>query len=61
MPASLLNSQFADLEDPTVEPNVVTVNIDQSAEDMLNEAWDKTRIELARIELARISGLEREA
>jgi gluconokinase len=49
MPASLLESQFADLEDPAGEPNVVTVEIDQPLESMLPEAWDKTRIELARI------------
>ena len=49
MPASLLDTQFADLEIPTGEPNVVTVNIDQPLESMLQDAWDQTRIELARI------------
>lgn len=49
MPASLLESQFADLEDPTGEAGVVTVDIGQSPECMLQEAWEKTQIELARI------------
>jgi gluconokinase len=49
MPASLLDSQFADLEDPTGESSVISVDIDQPLESMLREAWEKTRIELARI------------
>lgn len=32
MPASLLDSQFATLEDPTGEPGVITVDIDASIE-----------------------------
>lgn len=49
MPASLLESQFASLEIPIGEPNVVTINIDQSLELMLREALDKTHDQLKQI------------
>jgi len=47
MPAGLLESQIADLEDPTGEPNVVTVKIDQTKEAMLAEAVEKVTAMLA--------------
>ena len=43
MPATLLESQFAELENPNGEPNIVSVNIDLSPESMLEEALNKTR------------------
>ena len=41
MPSSLLDSQFADLEDPTAEPAVVSVDVTQSVEAMLQEVVAK--------------------
>ena len=38
MPLSLLDSQFDTLEVPSSEYGVVTVNIDQSLEDIVDEA-----------------------
>lgn len=49
MPVGLLESQFADLENPIGEPNIIPVDIDQSLESMLEEALDKTRNQLAKI------------
>lgn len=45
MPESLLKSQFATLEDPSSEQNVITINIDQSIEDIVAEA--KQRLALS--------------
>ncbi len=41
MPSSLLNSQFADLEDPLGEPGVVNIDINQSKEDVMAQAVEK--------------------
>lgn len=49
MPAALLESQFAELENPIGEPNIVPINIDQSPESMLEEAHNKTREKLKQI------------
>lgn len=38
MPEQLLNSQFAALEDPTKEPNVLTVSIDAEAAEVAKQA-----------------------
>jgi len=45
MPESLLRSQFATLEDPSSEQNVITINIDQLIEDIVTEA--KQRLALS--------------
>jgi gluconokinase len=50
MPSSLLDSQFADLEDPRGEPNVISIDINQTVESMLLEAQEKTRKQLGAIE-----------
>lgn len=42
MPPSLLTSQFADLEDPTGETNVIAIDVDQSVAAMLAVALEKT-------------------
>ena len=49
MPATLLESQFAELENPIGEPNIVPVNIDLSPELMLEEALNKTRDKINQI------------
>ncbi len=41
MPAELLQSQFDDLDDPSGEPNVITINIDQDLDSVLAEAERK--------------------
>ena len=46
MPSSLLESQFADLEDPTGEPGVVGVDINQSKKEVLAEALKKVSASL---------------
>ena len=46
MPASLLDSQFADLEDPTAEDDVVVVNVDQAKDTMLAEAARKVECQM---------------
>lgn len=51
MPGSLLASQFGDLEDPSNEPGVITVNVDQSIESMLREAVHKTNRYLENISI----------
>lgn len=38
MPASLLDSQFAALEDPTGEPDVVAVSIDATPEAIVEDS-----------------------
>lgn len=38
MPASLLESQFATLEDPASEPNVITIDIDQTLDAIVADA-----------------------
>lgn len=43
MPSSLLETQFADLEDPTGEPGVVEIDIDQTKAEVLTEALKKVR------------------
>ena len=43
MPSSLLESQFADLENPTGEPGVVEINIDQTKTEVLADALEKVR------------------
>ena len=49
MPPSLLESQLADLEDPTGEANVVVIDVDQPVASMLDEAVEKTLEQLKRI------------
>ena len=49
MPPSLLDSQYADLENPVGEPNVIAVDVGQSKDSTLQEALEKTRQELTRI------------
>jgi len=46
MPTSLLDSQFADLEDPTAEGDVVVVNVDQAKDTMLAEAARKVECQM---------------
>lgn len=46
MPASLLDSQFADLEIPENEPNVVPVDVDQPMEVMLETCWELLQSQL---------------
>lgn len=41
MPSSLLDSQFADLEDPTGEPGLVCVDIDQTKDEVKADALAK--------------------
>ena len=41
MPESLLESQFATLENPAKEPNVITVDIDQSVDAIVAEALQR--------------------
>lgn len=48
MPASLLDSQIADMENPIGEPGVIQVDVGQPLEKMLQEANEKTRVKLAR-------------
>ena len=43
MPGSLLKSQFDDLEDPTSEPGVVEIDIDQTKSKVLAQALEKVR------------------
>ena len=43
MPSSLLESQFADLEDPTGEPGLVCIDIEQSKQKVLAQALNKVR------------------
>lgn len=43
MPASLLDSQFVDLEDPTGEPDIVWININQTKEAVLAESVEKVK------------------
>ena len=50
MPSSLLESQIADLEHPFGEPNVISIDINQTVESMLLEALEKTRKQLGAIE-----------
>jgi gluconokinase len=38
MPASLIDSQFATLQSPEPEPNVVTADIDQPIVDVIEQA-----------------------
>ena len=49
MPASLLDSQFADLEDPTGEPGVISVDISPSKEIVLQDALEKTQRQLSQV------------
>lgn len=48
MPVTLLDSQFAELEDPRTEPNILEVNIDQSAEQMASQALQQVQARLDR-------------
>jgi len=41
MPSSLLESQFADLEDPAGEPRLVSIDVNQSKDEVLNQAVEK--------------------
>lgn len=43
MPPSLLDSQFADLENPTAEAGVVAINISPDKETVLNVAIERTK------------------
>lgn len=44
MPTALLESQFATLENPTGEPNVVAVDIDQSLAQIVEKSVGKLRV-----------------
>ena len=41
MPSSLLESQFADLEDPAGEPGLVCIDVNQSKDEVLAQAVEK--------------------